>query len=152
MSRRGQGSWSLLLPVVVVELDMRSKLGPVALERQPPGLPVDETSRVVADVPIAVRAQLGDRRQAGVAVEVRAIDDDLLVLAERGEHLLGALEVDRPRDVLGAEAPVAGGHHQLEGLAARELGPKLLTIEIGGSWLGAGHSRDLAGRRPAVDR
>jgi hypothetical protein len=29
---------------------------------------------------------------------------------------------------------------------------QLLAIELEGSWLGAGHCRDLAGRRPAVDR
>src|SRR3954467_429465 len=159
VSSRGQGSlslpwwlpWSLRRPPaedVEGEVDMALNLGPVPLERQARGLPVDQTAGVVADVLVTVLAQLLDRRQAGVAVEVRAIDDDLLVLAQRGEHLLRALEVDRPGEMLGPKRPVAGGHYQLEGILARQLGLQLLTIEIGGSWLGAGHCRDLAGRRP----
>jgi hypothetical protein len=39
--------------------------------------------------------------QAGKALGVRAVDDDLVVLLEAGQNLGGGVEVDRPRNVLG---------------------------------------------------
>ena len=69
-------------------------LGPLAFDRQPRVLPVEQAAGIVTDVAVAVLAQLLNRRQAGVAVLVRAVDDDLLVLAQLREHLGGRPEMD----------------------------------------------------------
>src|SRR5450755_3954604 len=104
-------------------------LGPVAFDRESGAFPVDEAAGKVTDVGVAPIAQLLNDGQAGVAILIRTVNDDLFVLAQRREHLLGRLEMDRPGQVLGAKSPVAGRHHQLEAIAARELGAQLLTIE-----------------------
>jgi hypothetical protein len=100
---------------------------PVTLDGQARGLPVDQAARVVAQVAVALLAQVRDRGDAGVAVEIRAVHDDVVVLPEPFDVAAVRAEVDRPRDVLRAKSEVARRHDELERRAARAHGPQLVA-------------------------
>src|SRR2546423_3236264 len=79
--------------------------GPVALEGKAGRLPVDQPPGVVADPGVAVLDQGLDGHQAGAAVDVRAVDDDLVVLAGGRQHLGGGGGEQRARGGLCPGSP-----------------------------------------------
>ena len=85
--------------------------------------PVEQTTRVPADVAIATANQVSIKRDAREAVNVRAIDDDLVLGSDAGVELVGGIEMERARDVLRVICPTAEGHDELEIVAVVELRP-----------------------------
>src|SRR5204863_6648450 len=92
--------------------------------------PVDEPTAVVCELSIPVVPELLEQREARVAVDVRAIDDDVVVVSEAGKRLVVAREVDRFRDVLRAKRPVVAGHDEREAIAAGKAPPQRLAIDL----------------------
>src|SRR2546423_14189395 len=93
--------------------------GPVALEGKAGRLPVDQPPGVVADPGVAGLDQGLDGHQAGAAVDVRAVDDDLVVPAGGPQHLGGAVGVQRARGVRWPGGPGLWGPHPPLGLPPR---------------------------------
>ena len=100
-----------------------------ALERQPGVLPVEQPAGVAPDVAIAAPDEVAVQGDAREAVDVRAVDDDLVVGLDRRVQLVGRVEMERARDVLGVERPAVEGHDQLEVVAAIELRLELVAAD-----------------------
>src|SRR5207248_2203920 len=77
-------------------------------------LPVENAASIAADMHISVMYQVlvgddaRDTRRAGT------VDDNLIVLGERGQRFLRRGKVQRAGDVLRTVLPVHQGHHQLK--------------------------------------
>src|SRR4051794_17146205 len=92
-----------------------------AFEREPGVLPVDEPAGIAPYVAVATLDEVAIQGDARQAVDVRAVDDDLVVGPDGGVELLRRVEMQRARDVLGLEGPSIEGHDQLDRLASIEL-------------------------------
>jgi hypothetical protein len=70
----------------------------LALEREPCVLPLEQTARVAPDVAVAALDQVAVEGDARQAVDVRAVDDDLVARLDRLVELVRGIEMDRARD------------------------------------------------------
>src|SRR5918992_2391415 len=84
-------------------------------------LPLLQAAGEASKVPVAVAFEELIQRDAGHAGGVGAVDDDLVVLAELPEGLLGRGKVQRSRDVGCLVLPVTQGVHELQGIATVQL-------------------------------
>src|SRR5918999_1965664 len=107
---------------------MRRRRG-AALQRQARVLPVDEPTCVPPDIrvaPIYKRSVDGHARQA---VHVRAVHHDLIVLPQCGIEIIGLIEMEGPRDVLGVEGPTVERHDELDRLSPIELALQVFAAD-----------------------
>src|SRR6266508_5257329 len=97
-------------------------------QRIPCLLPLLQAASEASNVPVAVALEELIQRDAGHTGGVGAVDDDLVVAAERPERLLGSGKVQRSRDVLCPVLPVAQGVYELQRIPTVQL---LLELVLG---------------------
>src|SRR6266542_2142123 len=120
----------------ITDAEASSRGGELALEGKSGVLPVEQPARVAPHVAIAAPDKVAVEGDARETVDIRAVDDDLIVRPYRRIKLVGTVEVDRAWDVLGLERPAIEGHDQLELLATVELPLELFAAD-GPNGLGA---------------
>src|SRR5690606_2027415 len=101
----------------------------LSLQRQARRLPVSQPTGVPLHVLVSGLQQSPVKRDAGVTVVARAIDDDLFAGIDRREELLRSVEVLRSGEVLRPERPLVEGHHQPKRVTALDLLPELVPAD-----------------------
>ncbi len=101
----------------------------VALERVARLLPVGYTTGVAPHASEAFSPEESVGVDAGNAVGVGAVDDDLVVSIERGDRILDGLEVERPGDVLAAVGEPGQGHDEFELVTPFQFPAEFLTAD-----------------------
>src|SRR5690242_13123617 len=89
-----------------------------ALEWVPRLLPVGDAARVAANVPESGPLETAVGADARRAVDVCAVDDDVVAGVEAGD---GVVEVERRRDPLGLVGEARQRHHEPEVVATLQL-------------------------------
>src|SRR5204863_5070606 len=74
-------------------------------------LPVENAARIAADMLVAVMHQVLVGDDAGTTRIVGTVDDNLIVLGERGPSVLQREEVKRARDMFRTVLPGSQSHH-----------------------------------------
>jgi hypothetical protein len=80
-------------------------------------------------VPVAAPDEVAVHRDAREAVDLGAIDHDVVVRLERRVERLGRIEMKRARDPLRVIGPAVEGHDELEWIASIELRLQLVPTD-----------------------
>src|SRR5262249_37950727 len=91
--------------------------------------PVCDAAWVAANVGVAGTLEQVVGANAGRARVPGAIDDNLFVGVECGDRIVDRVEMERCGDALRDVGVSWERHHELESLAAVQLGPKLISAD-----------------------
>src|SRR3989440_12582377 len=92
-------------------------------------LPVEKAASIAAHMRVAVMHQVLVGDDAGTTRRVGTVDDNLIVLGERGQRFLWREEVKRARDMFRTVLPGPQSHHQFKLILALQFPLQLITVD-----------------------